>query len=161
MSRTDDRTDRERYLEDELENIRYQEQQRQEREYQEREERRRQWQRETEERHRQADTWHEALQKQAYLCRREANIYPDDEVNDFFVGSADACDFALEIWPQHEAAVAAEIRQLEDRIAHLRDSVRFTVAAAVAERSQDCAGWEDVASTLADPDADIDNWLNW
>ncbi len=156
----DTRTERERHLEDELESLRHRQQQEQERAYRERETRRREINHLYETNLRSADTWPEALARQAYLCERESRY--DDPPIDFFAESVAACNYALQIWPDAEAKVSAEIEELESRIQQLRDSVRHSVGTLVSQHENGQSdGWKDVANTLSDPDADIEAWLNW
>lgn len=126
----DNRTDHERYLEDELEREREQsrrEQQRNEEALQQRqEEYRERWEREA----RSADSWPEAFRKNASLLWREYNQYPDDDDKDdgFFKKSAQANEKALEIWTEVSASKQAELDELQKQIDSVWDAVRNEVA---------------------------------
>src|SRR4030067_1959715 len=95
--RKDERTDRERYLEDELERERDAAREHDRREDEAREQRRKEQQEQWAYQARQANNWPEAFAKQARLCWREHNQFPDDE-DDFFEKLAQANEKALEIW---------------------------------------------------------------
>lgn len=117
---------------------------------------------------RQADTWPEALEKQASLMGSEA--YLDDpegeygEFDTYFRDGGAACRRALEVWREEEQAIAPEIEALQRQITALRDGVRLKVAAQVREEGNGRDGWLHVAGALEEyeehPGA-LSAWLNW
>lgn len=169
------KTDEERYLEDQLEQERQYRRDLEERQGQERQARREQWRLENDMYARQADTWPEALHKQAALFERESSQIrawhledPEaaaDFPDDMFGPGAAACRRALELWPEAEAAVADEISALEAKIAELRASIAQTVADRLdEENADDMRGWHHVANALRETDEEphaLHNWLYW
>jgi hypothetical protein len=156
--RKDDRTDRERYLEEELERTRYEEEKRQERADREREERRRELQEQWRYEERQADSWPEAFQKQAMLCWREHNQYPDDLNDHFFEYSAQANEKALEIWKEVSISKQGELDMLQKQIEAVRDAIRNEVADKLIASSEH-KEYRGVAEAIRD-DA-LANYLDW
>lgn len=157
----DDRTENEKYLEQQLEQERRWRDEEQERQQQERERRRQERREAYEWELREANDWLDAIGKQRLLCSRESHL-DDDVVGYFFTSSAEACDYALEIWPEEAGKVEAEIQRLEAEIERLRNSVRLAVGQRLAEHERaKQEGWRDVAVTLQDADADASAWLNW
>lgn len=155
----DNKTDNERYLEEELERERQWRRDEEEARQREREEQRR-WRREQAQMDaRTADNWREAVQKQAWLFEAEADEF-DRESGSYFAEGAAACRRALELWNGEEAGVSEEIAKLEQRIQELKDSVRFNVGKKL-EGERDTQGWRLTASELQDPDADFNRWLYW
>ena len=124
----DKRTDHERYLEDELQREREATRQSQEREDEAREQRRQEWREQAEYERRQASSWPEAFQKQASLCWREHNQYPEEEGDDFFSVLAQANEKALEIWREVAASKAIELDELQRQIGAVWSVVRGEVA---------------------------------
>lgn len=157
----DNRTENEKYLEEQLEQERRWRDEEQERQQQERERRRQERREAYEWELREANDWHDALRKQRLLCARE--MRDEDEWTDGLFGeTVAACDYALEIWPKEASKVADEIKRLEAEIKRLRDSVRLAVGQRLAEHERaNEEGWRDVAVTLQDADADASAWLNW
>jgi hypothetical protein len=163
----DTRTDRERYLENELERL---ESERHE-EYEEcerrREERMREYRERAEAHNRSASSWPEALSKQAYLFQREANDWPADdpdfpsEADDYFGPGSEACKRALVIWEEVEASKAEEIKALEAQIEALRESIKLEVSEKLlAEGVDKPLGWKSVAWAIRDEE-DPGRWLDW
>ncbi len=149
------------WLEYELERYRDEERRRIDREVEQMHEERRQRRERAETRLRTADTWPQALRNQSALCWREHQQMADDpEEEDFFANSAQACERALVLWTEEEAKVAAEIQTLRARIQALQDAVRFNVGHRLAAESA-ADGWRDVAETLQDKEADMEDWLYW
>jgi len=160
LYRKDDRTDRERYLEEELERARSDEEKRQERADQEREERRRELKEQWTYEERQADSWPEALRKQAILCWREHNQYPPDpDDNDhFFEYTALANEKALEIWREVSKRKQVELDALQKQIEAVGDAIRNEVAdklIAADERKE----FKYVASAIEDDE--LAGYLDW
>jgi hypothetical protein len=106
---------------------------------------------------RQAETWPEALRKQASLCRVEID---PEACGDYFAQMVTACELAGELWTAAEAAAAPAIAELQRQINDLQAQVQRTVAADLAEQSQTSAAQE-IAMLMLDPDTDLDEWLNW
>ena len=123
----DTRTDRERYLEDELERERDQQRREDDRREQERKARAETSSQEWEYEYRQASNWPEALEKQKCLCANEAGD-GDESVGNYFGNTVAACEKAIELWPSVAASKQAEIDELEKKIAAIRDSIRIEVA---------------------------------
>jgi len=156
----DDRTDRERYLEDELECECQERVREHERRDQEREERRRELAAQWSYEERRADTWTEVFQKQANLCWREHNQYPPDpDDNDrFFENTALANEKALEIWREVSKSKQVELDTLQKQIEAVWDAVRNEVAdklIAADERKE----FKYVASAIRDDQ--LAGYLDW
>jgi hypothetical protein len=124
----DTRTDRERYLEDELDREREQQQCKDDRREQERKAREETRHQEWDYEYRQASDWPDALEKQIYLCSREVREGEDETVDNFFGNTVAACEKALELWPEVASSKQAEIEELEKKIAAIRDDIRLEVA---------------------------------
>ena len=132
----DDRTEREKQLEWELERAREDEDRRREHAEQEREERRREQRERWRYEERQADNWPEAFQKQAMLCWLEHRRYPDDLDYHYFEYTAQANEKALEIWRLVAASKQAELDELQRHIDAVWDTVRNEVAEKLIESSE-------------------------
>lgn len=159
---SDDKTDRERQLEWELESARERERHREEEAREARRTREEERRERYEHRRRHAETWPEALDKQEALFRQEAAL-ADGYDDGFFAASADACKRALEIWREEEKGVEETIRSLEAEIAALRNNVRFAVADRLEEEG-DRSGWGTVAGDLRNIEEEpgaLSNWLYW
>ncbi|MHC4687966.1 MAG: hypothetical protein ACYTEW_27240 [Planctomycetota bacterium] len=149
------------YLEYELERYKEEERDRQEQAEQSRrrreQRRREEWQYEQ----RTAQTWPEALQKQAWLFGAEVDEF--DALNDnYFADGADACKRALEIWSEVAASKAEAIAELEQQILAIKESVRLEVAAKLEAEAGDRPGWKGAAQTIKDTDeTGLTDWLNW
>lgn len=166
--RDSQKTDRELYLENELERYRRDEEERYERQEVERQERRRQQKESWEVANRTASTWPEALRKQAYLFEREANEWPPNdpdfpcEPDDLFGPGAAACKYALSIWDEVAASKRDAIEALEAQIKTIKDSVRIEVADKVESQGNNVAGWKQVAQALREhSENELSAWLNW
>lgn len=156
----DNRTENERYLEEQLERERQWRQEEEDMHQQYLERQRNERKQMYEQSLRMADNWLEALEKQSQLCWREAD--GGDVAGNYFKDTSEACDWAIEIWPEESAKVQDEIEKLEKKIAELRESVRFAVGNRLANHErhgQD--GWRGVANILLDPAEDPESWLNW
>lgn len=154
----DDRTERERELEDELERERDAARERDRREDEAREERRREFRERMDYEERQADTWPEAFQKQANLCWREHNRYPDDLDDGYFEQTAKANEKALELWMEVSKSKEMELEALRHQIDAVYDAIRNEVAdklAASSERRE----FEMVASVIRDNE--LAGYLDW
>lgn len=157
----DDRTDRERYLEDELEREREQSRREDERREKEREERRNELHERWAYEDRQAGTWAEAFQKQASLCWREHNQYPEDfdfPDNKYFKYMAEANEKALEIWREVSASKQAELDALQKQIEAVWEAVRNEVADKL-EAADEHKEYRYVASAIRDDG--LDGYLDW
>lgn len=111
---------------------------------------------------RQAETWPEALEKQAALCAREAiHENPDDEFNNdmFFTDSTKACKRGLAIWNEIAATKQDKIAELQRQLEAIQDEIRLETAQRLATEG-DSQGWNQVVHALKDND-DLSNWLNW
>ena len=154
----DKRTDRERYLEDEVE--RYQDAE--ERGRLAREDERKQCQRNRQEEHedelRRADDWPDALNKQIVLCRREVNDGGDEEIGGFFGNTILACEKALDIWQFVEAGKQTEIKALEEKISEIQDSIRGEVAKQL-EESDSRREFAQVADQIREDE--LGRFLDW
>jgi hypothetical protein len=151
-------TEREKYLESELNKYHARDQREQERRTQEyhRQEQERREQREHE--MRQADDWPEALRKQIYLCRREDKLNPPaDNKDKFFERMAHACQRALKIWREVEASKLAEIEELEQRLEQVHESIQLEVAEKL--EASELKEWHNVADSLRN--SDPSNFLDW
>lgn len=154
----DVRTDRERYLEDELERERDAACEHDRREVEAREQRSREKQEQWRYEERHADSWPEAFQKQANLCWREQNQFPDDDP--YFKEIALANEKALEIWCEVSASVSkqAELEELQKKIDAVWDTVRLEVADKLIE-SNDRKEWQSVASAIREDK--LAGYLDW
>lgn len=153
----DDRTDREKELEWELEDARAKLEQRERDEREARERRRREDQEQWSYEARSASNWPEAFSKQATLCWREHNRYPDqntkatgDPFDDYFKFLAQANEKALEIWREVEERRQAEIdaiweairNEVADKLASSTDRPEYRQTAE-AIREDQLAGYLD------------------
>lgn len=164
MANKDERTERERELEWELEDARRREEERREEELRQFEQRRQERQERWDFEMRQATTWPEALGKQASLMGGEAHLdqWGDDN---YFGDGRDSCKRALELWHEVEAEKRAEIEALEAKIKAIRDGIRFEVADRLEEEGDpESSGWMGTVSILRDYDEDpakLSRWLDW
>jgi len=159
--RVEEKSERERYLELEVEHCRKAEWEREEEWMREREERVREREERRECEMRCADDWPEALAKQVVLFEREAALWSADDaefVDTWFGPGAEVCRRALEIWREVEAERQPEVDALRARIAAIEDGIREVVA-----RRLECEGggaaWEDVVRALREDDPE--GWLCW
>ena len=104
---------------------------------------------------RQADTWPEALIKQAGLCRRE-----ETEEDDYFTELRKACETASELWAAAEAEASSDIAELQRQIDAMTAQIARTVAARLSAADSSSAAAE-IASLMLDPDTSLDEWLTW
>lgn len=141
---------RERAAELEEDNRRQQEQR-----YESEERRRRERQNEIARSFRHADTWPEALCKQASLCRQE-----NEGEDDYFMEMIEACELANDLWQAAEAETASAIAELQRQIDALNDFVALTVSSRLTEQDASSAAAE-IAALMRAPDPDLDEWLNW
>jgi len=165
----DNRTDNERYLEDQLEQERQQRREEQEQRQRAREQRMEEYHEQHEHWMRSADGWPEAIDKQIALMSRESwgeglswISYPTFLHDMYFTESVAACRRALQIWKDEEAKVADEVAALEQRITELKNGIRFNVGERLErEKYYKSPGWQGVVNTLNDEDSDPAAWLNW
>jgi len=166
----DNRTENEKYLEDQLEQERQWRREAEKRREQEREQRleERRQMRDWSNRH--ADDWPESLRNQMFLMGRETvgegaewlEEWGRNSACMYFTEGVAACRRALQIWPGEEARVADEIAALEQRIAELKDSVRVNVGKRLdQEKRYQSPGWHGISAILQDLDEDPSSWLNW
>lgn len=104
---------------------------------------------------RQADTWPEALKKQAVLCRSE-----EIEGDDYFTEVRAACELASALWSAAETETAPAIAELQRQIDALTYQIARTVADRLTEQDASSAAL-DIANLMLDPDTDLNEWLNW
>jgi hypothetical protein len=149
-------TERERYLEYELERERDAARRREQEADEQRAARRREWREASEREWRTASDWPEALRKQAYLFAREFD--PTDEFQWFEHGAA-ACDRALVIWTEVAAAKQAELDALRAQIAAVQHSIRLEVADRLEAEATGRAGWRMVAVAIREEEPE--RWLDW
>jgi hypothetical protein len=152
------RTERERYLEDELQSFH---------EQQERESRDRQQEIDESDRLRQvkhmyemreASDWPDALNKQICLCRQEVSNGGDEDIGNFFANNVAACEKAQEFWREIEASKHAIIEVFEQQIAALYETIRSEVADRL-EGSDPRREFSDLASALRANQ--LSNFLDW
>lgn len=158
LSQKDSRTDRERYLEDELASVREQQEREQERRDQDRRTRERERREEREHTMRQATDWPDALNKQRVLCQREVNGGGDEEIGNFFANTVAACETAIKIWREVLASKQGEIESIEKQISAVRESIRLEVSnklVAADERNE----FAQVAYQIRDDE--LSNFLDW
>lgn len=117
---------------------------------------------------RQADSWPEALEKQARLMADEAHLDEEGErygeLDHYFGDGSAACRRALEVWQVEEQTIAPAVEELQRQIAALRDGVRLKVAAQVRQESNGRDSWAQVAGALEEYEEDagaLSAWLNW
>jgi chromosome segregation ATPase len=104
---------------------------------------------------RSAETWPEALRKQAGLCRRE-----ETEEDDYFTELRKACETANVLWAAAEAEAAPAVAPLQRQIDDMTAQIARTVAARLCDAGPSSAASE-IAHLMLDPDTDLDEWLNW
>lgn len=163
-NRSEPKSDREYYLEQDLEDARRQLEDSRRQEQEAREARMQEYRERAEENRRTAETWPEALQKQEFLFRREANfdVGDPDYVDDYFAPGADACKKALEYWGEESEKVQSEIETLEQKIAELRAGIITKVADRLDTHEGMLDGWYSIAKDLRQVDEDdLDSWLYW
>jgi predicted nucleic acid-binding Zn-ribbon protein len=155
---TEKKTERELYLESELERYREEEERLREERYRERKECEAAREIEREERLHWADNWPDALRKQVVLCRREASYDDVEDIDQFFSSTADACERALELWKAVAGKLQPEIDELEARIAAIRNEIPSHVANLLEEEMKIDA-WKHVVDALRS--GDRRDFLDW
>jgi hypothetical protein len=160
------KTDREWYLEQQIDDERRWRQEAEDRHQEETRRRRAQLAEAFEYELRTANNWRDAIGKQIRLAQRERESglewLKGWQTDSFFSETVAACRRALEIWPSREKEVAAEIAALEGRIVELKEQIRLNVGAQLAaEKQHNSPGWASVAATLSDPEQDCESWLSW
>lgn len=128
---------------------------RQEERYESDERRRRERQSEIARSHRQADTWPEALRKQAMLCRAE-----ETEEDDYFTELRAACELASTLWAVAEAEAMPAIAELQRKIDMLKAEIAITVAGRLRAENATSAAAE-IVNLMLDPETDLNEWLDW
>jgi len=161
----DERTDRERSLEEELEREREVTRDRERMEDERRDSQRREREEMRRYEERQADSWPEAFQKQARLYWKEHNAFPaqtseatGDPLDDLFKNMAQANEKALEIWNEVSASKQAQIDDLRKQIEAVQDSVRTEVADKLEAASENLE-YKSVAQLIRDDE--LGNYLDW
>lgn len=144
----DNRTPRERILEDELDSYREAESRRMDEEIRKRREQQRERHEEYEEQMRTASDWPEALQKNITLCQREC-AGDNESGQEFWNANIAACETAIALWDDVEKSKQGEIEELERRLAAVRDSIKTEVADRL-EKSDARREFKDVATALRD-----------
>lgn len=159
----DSKTDRERYLENQVQELETERERECERQERAREERMQEYREAAEAYNRSANSWPEALRKQIHLFRREAALWVNDpEPDTYFAPGAVACERALIIWSEVEVSKKAEIKELEAKIKAIRNSIRGEVADRLQAENKDNLGWLQVAEALRTyDDNNCDAWLDW
>lgn len=162
---TDNRTDRERYLEDELERERDAQRERDRVEDERRESGRREREEVRRYEERQAGSWPEAFQKQIRLCWREHNLFPesvtdgeDSEIDNYFKEMAEANEKALALWREVEAGKQEKIKELQRQIEAVQDEIRNETADKL-EAVRDTAAYRNTAYSIRNDD--LSDYLNW
>jgi 5-methylthioribose kinase len=162
---TNSQTDRERYLEEELERERESQRERDRIEAERRESQRREREEMRRYEERQASSWPEAFRKQIVLCWREHNAYPEfnseatgDPTDDYFKNMAQANEKALEIWREVEASKQKKIKELQRQIDAVQDEIRNETADQL-ESVSDKMEYRNTADSIRDDNPDA--YLNW
>ena len=107
---------------------------------------------------RSADSWPDALAKQADLMSAESGLVEEDG-SDWFADGAAACHKALELWHEEEAQLEPQLAQLRLQMAELRNGLRLRVADRLGDANQ---GTTYVADAIREFDeAAVSEWLNW
>ncbi len=148
------------YLEDQLEQYKEAERQRNEEAAEKRAQQEKERQQYLYAEYRTAETWPEALQKQASLMAREANYEAGENFRPgtYFTDSVEACERGLEIWREVEETKQAQTKELQRQLEAARDEIRFAVARQLASES-DKIGWQGVASSIEEDT--LEGWLDW
>ena len=161
----DDRTEREKHLERELEDEREALENERRRNQQELESRRQEQRARWAEAEREADTWPEAFEKQARLCWHEHNSFPEqtaeitgDPLDDYFKVMAQANELALVIWRKVEASKQEKLKELQRQIEAVQDEIRNETAnqlEAVSDRME----YKNTADSIREDN--LFQYLNW
>jgi hypothetical protein len=146
----DQRTEQERYLEDQVDEYKRRDEERSDREYREREQRRHEREERWEAARREADDWKESLEKQVGLCGRELRIEeldcekyggtPEPEETSYFAQIKKGCERGLQLWEEIETNKKPEIDKLLAQIEALKNQIRFDVADRL-EKEHSSDGW--------------------
>lgn len=110
------------------------------------------------ERLRQADNWRESIARQRQLFQAETTL--DTDTNTYFGDGTAALNRALQIWDALAPGYDAAIADLQREIDRLVTEHRTRVGEQLVQES-DAEGWRAVAGQLADPDTDMNDWLDW
>lgn len=115
---------------------------------------------------RSASNWRQALDKQARLYAREAELYPPVDENgvDDFAISAVACKQAARIWDEIQTEKQTEIDELEARLAALQDSVRIETCSRLRKLYAGQPGELEIEAFVIsslEEGGDPEDWLNW
>ena len=153
------KTENEQALEWKLERCREQERRQGEEDSQRSREEAKRMRERIEENLRSADSWPEALRKQAHLYSKEARQYtPDDEPDDYFGSGAEACERALVIGVEGKQSRHVEVDEIQKRLDAIQEEIRLAVADRLMGESEN-PNWREVASAIRS--GDYWNWLNW
>ena len=145
-------TDRERYLQDELDRCRESDERRLDDARREQERARQESRERMEQRWRTADDWPEALRKNITLLRYEVSGLPDEaDLDAMFENSAQACERALNIFQSNE------VKAIEDKIQALRLKILNVVASNLEQDER--PEFQDVAQQLRENEPE--DLLNW
>ena len=145
-------TDRERYLQDELDRCQEAEERRIDETRREQEWARQESRERMEQRWRTADDWPEALRKNITLLRYEVSGLPDEaDLDALFENSAQACECALDVFQSDK------VKAIEDEIQALRLKVLEVVASKLEQDER--PEFQDVAHQLREKDPE--DLLNW
>lgn len=108
-----------------------------------------------------ADTWLEALQKQARLYWREFNYIPveEREEQEVFAEYAKCCERGVEIWHEEAKLRQGKLAELEAQILALKEETRQAVASRLIEEAPN-GDWAHNAEGFATVDSP-ESWLNW
>jgi hypothetical protein len=154
--RNNDKTDHERYLENEIERLEEEHRRDWDRQEKQREQRHQELEEQWESNARTADSWPEAFQKQSALCWREHNTFP--EPDDYFEEAARANEKALEIWNTIVNNRKEELDKLQKQLDAYWDSVRSEVADEL-EKCSDRSEYKTTARVIRDNS--LSEYLNW
>ena len=110
---------------------------------------------------RSADTWPEALRKQASLFANESSFWVEDDdfPDDYFGPGSEACLRAIELWESVTETRQDDIDALKRQIAEIEDAIRLEVAEKLASENG-ISGWQSVANAIEE-DVNLTGWLNW
>lgn len=153
-----EKTDNERYLEQQLEDAQAQIERERKDRMEEMDRRRKETKEQRDEMYRTADSWPEALRKQSHLFANEASY--GGEVDEFFDSGAKACNRALEIWGQVAKTKVEGRQRLQALLEQIDKDIRREVADHL-DREGETPGWKQVVSALRDDETDPSAWLNW
>ena len=153
----DERTEQERYLQDEVDSYREREERQRRERDEERESRRREFRGRMQMAERTADNWPDALQKQIGLCRREiTGLAGESDFDEFFENEAEACERALIIWRDVESVKALEADDLRARLLEIDSEIESEVAKRLEAENPK---YKNVAQQIQD--GSPSEFLNW